>query len=163
MKNAKKKKEKNGKEKIDLAMVEHVARLAKIRLTEKEAKKYQKDMNDILKAFGELRKVNANKKPSFHPVDVKDVLRKDEVEKELGYFLNNAPRMRYHWFRQCGLFTGSGVVESSCKTVIGQRLKQSGMHWTLSGADAIIALRCHEASSHWEAVCNTPDTQTRTA
>ena len=58
--------------------------------------------------------------------------KKDEVEKELGYFENNAPRMRYHWFRQCGLFTGSGVVEASCKTTIGQRLKQSGMHWTVS-------------------------------
>lgn len=90
-------------------------------------------------------------------------VKKDEVEKELGYFLNNAPRMRYHWFRSRGLFTGSGVVEASCKTVIGQRLKQSGMHWTVHGADAIIALRCREASSTWEAICNTPHTQTRTA
>ena len=90
-------------------------------------------------------------------------VKKDEAERELGYFLNNAPRMRYHWFRQCGLFTGSGVVEASCKTVIGQRLKQSGMHWTVAGADAITALRCREASSTWEAICNTPDTQTRTA
>jgi hypothetical protein len=46
---------------------------------------------------------------------------------------------------------------------IGQRLKQSGMHWTTDGADAIIALRCREASSQWEAICNTPHTQTRTA
>jgi hypothetical protein len=90
-------------------------------------------------------------------------VKKDEIDTALGYFENNAPRMRYHWFRKCGLFVGSGVVESSCKTVIGHRLKQSGMHWTLSGADAIIALRCREASSQWEAVCNTPDTQTRTA
>ena len=90
-------------------------------------------------------------------------VRKDEVDTALGYFQNNAPRMRYHWFRQCGLFVGSGVVESSCKTVIGQRLKQSGMHWTVAGADSIIALRCREASSTWEAVCNNPDTQTRTA
>jgi len=90
-------------------------------------------------------------------------VKKDEVEKELGYFLNNAPRMRYHWFRSRGLFTGSGVVEASCKSVIGQRLKQAGMHWTVHGADAIIALRCREASSQWEAICNTPHTQTRTA
>ena len=90
-------------------------------------------------------------------------VKKDEVEKELGYFLNNAPRMRYHWFRSRGLFVGSGVVEASCKTVIGQRLKQSGMHWTVNGADAIIALRCREASRTWEAICNNPDTQTRTA
>jgi hypothetical protein len=59
--------------------------------------------------------------------------------------------MRYHWFRQCGLFVGSGVVEAGCKSVIGQRLKQSGMHWTVNGADAIIALRTAEASSQWEA------------
>jgi hypothetical protein len=90
-------------------------------------------------------------------------VKKAGIGTALGYFENNAPRMRYHWFRQCGLFVGSGVVEASCKTVIGQRLKQSGMHWTTGGADAIIALRCREASSQWEAVCNTRDTQTRTA
>jgi hypothetical protein len=72
--------------------------------------------------------------------------RKAEVETALGYFEANAPRMRYHWFRRCGLFVGSGVVEASCKTVIGQRLKQSGMHWTVKGADAIATLRCQQAS-----------------
>jgi hypothetical protein len=90
-------------------------------------------------------------------------IKKDETDKELGYFLNNAPRMRYHWFRSRGLFVGSGVVEASCKTIVGQRLKQAGMHWTVAGADAIIALRCREASSTWDAICNTPHTQTRTA
>ena len=90
-------------------------------------------------------------------------VKKNELDTALGYFENNAPRMRYHWFRQCGLFVGSGVVEASCKSVIGQRLKQAGMHWTVSGADAIIALRCQEASSTWEAICNKPGTQTRTA
>jgi len=90
-------------------------------------------------------------------------IKKDEVEKELGYFLNNAPRMRYHWFRSRGLFVGSGVVEASCKTIVGQRLKQAGMHWTVAGADAIIALRCRQASRTWEPICNTLDTQTRTA
>jgi hypothetical protein len=73
-------------------------------------------------------------------------IKKDEVGTALGYFENNAPRMRYHWFRQCGLFTGSGVVEAGCKAVIGQRLKQAGMHWTTGGADAITTLRCQQAS-----------------
>ena len=36
------------------------------------------------------------------------------------------------------------------------------MHWTTGGADAIIALRCREASSQRETICNTPHTQTRT-
>ncbi len=79
-------------------------------------------------------------------------VKKDEAERELGYFLNNAPRMRYHWFRSRGLFVGSGVVEAGCKSVVGQRLKQAGMHWTTGGADAIIALRCREASTQWEAI-----------
>jgi hypothetical protein len=56
------------------------------------------------------------------------------------------PRMRYHWFRQCGLFVGSGLVEAGCKSVIGHRLKRAGMHWTVNGADAIAALRCQQAS-----------------
>jgi hypothetical protein len=68
--------------------------------------------------------------------------------------------MRYHWLCQRRLFVGSGIVEASCKTVVGQRLKQSGMHLTVNGAHAIIVLRCKEASSSWETVCNTPHTQT---
>jgi hypothetical protein len=90
-------------------------------------------------------------------------IKKDETDRELGYFLNNAPRMRYHWFRSRGLFVGSGVVEASCKTVVGQRLKQAGMHWTVAGADAIIALRCKEASSQWEAICHHRHNQTGAA
>ena len=63
------------------------------------------------------------------------------------YFLNNALCMRYRWFRSRGLLVGSGVVEASCKTIVGQRLKQAGTHWTVAGADAIITMRCKEASS----------------
>jgi hypothetical protein len=39
---------------------------------------------------------------------------------------------------------------TGCKTVIGQRLKQSGMRWTVDGANAIIALRCCQLSNRWE-------------
>jgi hypothetical protein len=73
-------------------------------------------------------------------------VKKNELDTALGYFENNAPRMRYHWFRSRGLFVGSGVVESGCKAVIGQRLKLSGMRWTVAGADAITTLRCQQAS-----------------
>jgi hypothetical protein len=50
--------------------------------------------------------------------------------------------MRYPKFRRQHLFVGSGVIEAGCKTVIGSRLKQSGMFWTVRGANAILALRC---------------------
>jgi len=64
------------------------------------------------------------------------------AEQEMAYLKNNRERMRYADFRKQGLFVGSGVIEAGCKTVIGKRLKQSGMEWSLKGANAIIALRC---------------------
>jgi hypothetical protein len=73
-------------------------------------------------------------------------IKKDQLDTALGYFENNAPRMRYKWFRSRSLFVGSGLVESGCKAVIGQRLKLSGMRWTVTGADAITTLRCQQAS-----------------
>jgi hypothetical protein len=89
--------------------------------------------------------------------------KKDQLDTALGYFENNAPRMRYHWFRQCGLFVGSGVVEASCKSVIGQRLKLSGMHWSLSGADAITTLRCQQASRPQDRIWRAARNQTTAA
>ncbi len=89
--------------------------------------------------------------------------KKDDLDKALAYFENNAPRMRYKWFRSRGLFVGSGVVEAGCKTIVGQRLKLSGMRWTVAGADAIIALRCREASSQCEQIWQRPRSQTATA
>jgi len=63
--------------------------------------------------------------------------------------------MRYPEFRRQGLFVGTGVMEAGCKTVIGSRLKQSGMFWTVSAANAMIALRCSQLSGtfedYWEA------------
>ncbi len=71
-------------------------------------------------------------------------------EREIGYFEKNIERMRYNRFREQGLFIGSGVLEAGCRSVIGQRLKQSGMHWTVKGANSIIALRTCILSNRWE-------------
>lgn len=71
-------------------------------------------------------------------------------EREIGYFEKNKERMRYAEFRGRGLFVGSGVLEAGCRTVIGQRLKQSGMHWTVRGANSILSLRCNILSNRWE-------------
>lgn len=73
----------------------------------------------------------------------------DQLDKTLAYFETNAHRMRYAHYRALGLFVGSGVVEAGCKTVIGQRLKLSGMHWSTRGATSITTLRCHHASAGW--------------
>ena len=74
----------------------------------------------------------------------------EDIRKAMTYFQTNAERMRYAKFRGESLFVGSGVVEAGCKTVIGHRLKQSGMRWTVRGANAIIALRCNQLSHRWE-------------
>lgn len=69
---------------------------------------------------------------------------------EAEYFERNAERMRYPAFREQGLFIGSGVIEAGCKTLIGNRLKRSGMFWTVRGANAILALRCCRLSGRFE-------------
>lgn len=68
------------------------------------------------------------------------------VEEALGYFIRNVGRMQYGTFRKAGYFIGSGVVEAGCKTIIGGRCKQSGMFWSKSGAENILALRCIHSS-----------------
>lgn len=74
----------------------------------------------------------------------------DDARKCLDYVWRNESRMRYPEFRAQGLCVSSGVVEAGCKVAIGTRLKRAGMHWTLAGADAIIALRCCKLSGRFE-------------
>jgi hypothetical protein len=70
----------------------------------------------------------------------------DAARKCIDYLKTNRARMRYHDFRAHGLCTSTGVVEAGGKVAIGTRLKRAGMHWTLAGANAIIALRCCKLS-----------------
>jgi hypothetical protein len=75
---------------------------------------------------------------------------KEFLQREIGYFDKNKERMRDKTFKDQGLFIGSGVIEAGCRAVIGQRLKQSGMHWSVENANNIIALRCCILSNRWE-------------
>jgi hypothetical protein len=72
------------------------------------------------------------------------------LQSEADYFERNRQRMRYPSFRSRNFFVGSGVIEAACKMVIAKRLKQSGMFWTVRGANAIIALRCTRLSRRFE-------------
>ena len=87
----------------------------------------------------------------------------EELDTALGYFGTNAHRMRYKHFRSLGMFVGSGAVEAGCRAVIGQRLKLSGMHWSVPGATGILTLRCQEASGRWEEIWPQPHNQTGAA
>jgi uncharacterized protein UPF0236 len=74
----------------------------------------------------------------------------DKLRTEAEYFRRNARRMRYPKFRRQHLFVGTGVIEAGCKTLIGYRCKQSGMFWTVRGANAILALRCCQFNGRFE-------------
>lgn len=64
------------------------------------------------------------------------------AKKQIGYLERNRSKMLYQTYRKAGYFIGSGVVEAACKSVVGQRLKQSGMLWSLKGAEHILTVRC---------------------
>lgn len=74
----------------------------------------------------------------------------EKLRTETQYFQTNTERMRYPKFREQHLFVGSGVIEAGCKTVIGSRLKRSGMFWTVRGANSILALRCCQLNGRFE-------------
>jgi hypothetical protein len=74
----------------------------------------------------------------------------EEARECAAYIRNNRDRMRYPEFHKQGLCTSTGVVEAGCQVVIGTRLKRAGMHWTVFGANAIIALRCSKLSGRFE-------------
>lgn len=81
-------------------------------------------------------------------------LEEDPARQAITYFENNRHRMRYPEFRAQGYQIGSGTIESGCKRVIGARLKQAGMTWTLQGARQMIKARSTYLSDEWDAFCN---------
>jgi len=88
--------------------------------------------------------------PALRSIDTANPEVAEKIRTEADYFERNAERMRYPEFRGQHLFVGSGVIEAGCKTVIGSRCKQSGMFWTVRGANAILALRCCHFNSRFE-------------
>lgn len=104
-------------------------------------KQWGKDRRDDLEA-GRIDKILNKLEPFLEKCDEADSCRK--------YLIKNRERLRYPYFRKMGLCTSSGIVESGCRHVIGARVKQSGMHWTVRGANAIIALRCSRLSGRFD-------------
>jgi hypothetical protein len=76
--------------------------------------------------------------------------KKASVLKEIGYFESNRERMRYDEYRKKGYQIGSGVIESSCKHVVGARLKGAGMRWSIAGAQNILNLRLYIKNKKWQ-------------
>jgi hypothetical protein len=75
---------------------------------------------------------------------------KEALQTELTYFLNQRPRMDYATYLQQGLPIASGVIEATCKTLVTQRMKCSGMRWGMLGGQAILTLRSVIQSNRWQ-------------
>jgi hypothetical protein len=78
----------------------------------------------------------------------------DCLEKQIAFFENHQDKMRYKTYRDQGLFYGSGVIEGGCRSVVGQRLKESGMFWTQTGATSVLDLRIALKSNRWDECWN---------
>lgn len=123
--------------------LEHAGEVLRALLGNKEHPQYQQRLHDWADRLleDEVRLLIAEARQEASTLG-----RAEAVEEELGYFVSNVARMQYGTFRQQGFFSGSGVIEAGCKTVIGARCKQSGMFWTVPGAVNILAFRCIHAS-----------------
>lgn len=73
------------------------------------------------------------------------------IQKEIDYLESHSSRTHYGRYQANGWFIGSGVIEAGCKTVVGRRLKQSGMFWSEPGAENILSLRCLMLGPHFDA------------
>jgi hypothetical protein len=74
----------------------------------------------------------------------------DEARQCRDYVERNRDRLNYPEFDRQGLCTTTAVVEAGCKVTVGTRLKRAGMHWTVRGANAILALRCSVLSRRFD-------------
>ena len=69
-----------------------------------------------------------------------------------GYLRDHIEHLDYVRYRRNHLPIGSGVTEAACKTVFSQRLKRSGMAWSVEGGQRIVDLRVIHLSGVWSQV-----------
>lgn len=123
--------------------MEHAGEVVQVLVGSKEHPAYQKQLGRWAKG---LLKDRVGRLINQARKEASRLGRQKAAEEKLGYFVRNVARMQYGTFREAGYFIGSGVVEAGCKTVIGTRCKQSGMFWSRSGAQNVLAFRCIHSS-----------------
>jgi hypothetical protein len=67
------------------------------------------------------------------------------------YFTNHARMMQYDVYLDWGFPIATGLVESTCKSLVKNRMEGCGMRWSLAGAEAMLRLRSVYLSGDWEA------------
>ena len=89
--------------------------------------------------------------------------RSDDVEACIRYYEANRDRMRYDLCRTRGLPVGSGSVDSACKQIVGNRFKGAVRHWSKTGANGLLAIRCCLENMRWPGFLEWRDCRTEAA
>jgi len=76
--------------------------------------------------------------------------KRESLGKVIGYYTNNREQMKYDEYLAAGYPIGSGVAEGACRHLVKDRLEQTGMRWTLEGAQAMLYLRATYLNGDWE-------------
>ncbi|HLC95714.1 MAG TPA: Asp-tRNA(Asn)/Glu-tRNA(Gln) amidotransferase subunit GatC [Candidatus Nanoarchaeia archaeon] len=88
--------------KVDKVLIEKVASLARLELTEQEKTRFVPQFEEILDAFSKLDEVDTkDTKPSFHPVEIKNALREDKIQESLSQeiALKNSKNVKDGYFK----------------------------------------------------------------
>ena len=72
------------------------------------------------------------------------------VESAIEYLENNREHMRYDEYLAAGYPIGSGVAEGACRHLVKDRMEQTGMRWTVDGAQAMLHVRALYLNDQWE-------------
>jgi len=75
---------------------------------------------------------------------------RETLRQVANYFVNNREHMKYHEYLAQGFPIGSGVAEGACRHVVKDRMEQSGMRWTVAGAQAMLHTRAIYLNGDWD-------------
>jgi hypothetical protein len=118
-------------------------------MQEREKELWEGRVEEVLVAIRAASKALGAPDPKLSP-EARERDARWIVFRNIGYFEENRGRMDYPRYRAENLPIGSGVIESSCKHVVGDRLKRSGMRWDDEGAEDLLMLRCEDLNGRWD-------------
>jgi hypothetical protein len=137
--------------------VEHLQDFAELKKgwSEKFRKQWVTKNRKLLRS-GKIKKVIENIKAVAKGRNLK------KMKTELNYFIKNASKMKYAWFKRCRLPIGSGAVESCIRRVVNLRMKCPSTYWKEENAEGFLHLRSLYKSGRWDAgFMQTLETQAR--
>jgi len=118
--------------------LEHLAEFCTLYKNETKGKQYYARWRDMMLAGDTLQLLHEMKEQRQNLTD------RNLGQKHINYFLNNIKRMAYDEYRAMGFPIGSGLVEGSCKLVVGRRFKGNGMRWKLKDNESVLNTRLAE-------------------